>query len=146
MASTVTFRVDGLKELGERMRKLSEKVALKAAASATSGAASLVKKTAKRTLLANSKETGLLEKNVIAKKVSKSRTTLTSEHIVTVKKATYVRDGEKVSTRKTGSFVEYGTVKMAPEPWLRPALANNIQPAINVMKDRLAKAITKGGA
>jgi len=148
VASTITIRVDGLSALGERMRGLSAKVANKVSARATGKAGALVKRAAKTNLRARSVETGLLERNVIVKKVPKSRTTLTSEHIVTVKKAVYPQNSEggRRTTRRVGVFKEFGTVDQAAEPWLRPALDRNIQPAIQAMKDALEAGIIKEGA
>lgn len=148
MASSVTIRVDGLRELGERMRALSAKTANKFSGRATGKAAGIVKKAAK-TNLKNSPsiESGTLEKNVIMKKLGKTKTPLTSEHIVTVKKRNYAdAKGQKRNTRQVGGYVEHGTVNMPAEPYLRPALANNIPSAINAIKDSLAKDILKEGA
>jgi len=145
MANSVTIKVDGLQQLGERMRSLSSKTALKFSGRATSKAGSLVKKAAKNNLRASpSIDTGLLEKNVIIKKIPKTKTMLTAEHVVTVKKIKYP-DG-KSDTRQVGRYAEFGTVNMPAEPYLRPALASNIQPAIDAMKNSLAKDILKEGA
>jgi len=146
MANSITFRMDGLQELGQRMRKLSEKVAKQAAGRATGRAAAIVKKAAKTTLKRRV-DTGLLEKNVISKKLPKSKTQLTSEHIVTVKKEIYRRAGNKrVATRKVGSLVEFGTVNMPATSYLRTGLSNNLDRAKDAMRTTLEKAIIKGGA
>ena len=147
MADTITFRMDGLQELGQRMRKLSEKVAKQAAGRATGRAAAIVKKAARDIVKAQRVDTHLLEKHVISKKLAKSKTQLTSEHIVTVKKVIYQRPGNKrVATRKVGSLVEFGTVNMPAVPYLRKGLSNNLDKAREAMRDTLDKAITKGGA
>ena len=146
MANQITFRMDGLQELGQRMRKLSEKVAKQAAGRATGRAAAIVKKAAKNKLKQRI-DTGLLEKNVISKRIAKSKTQLTSEHIVTVKKVIYHRAGNKrVATRKVGSLVEFGTVNMPAVPYLRTGLSNNLDKAREAMRTTLEKAIIKGGA
>lgn len=143
--ASVTMKVDGLRELGERMRSLSSKTAVKFSGRATGKAGSLVKKAAKNNLKASpSIDSGLLEKNVIIKKIPKSKTALTAEHVVTVKRRVYTRaGGERVDTRKVGSLLEHGTVNMAAEPYLRPALSGNIQPAIEAMKTSLSNDILK---
>ena len=143
MASSITFRMDGLQELGQRMRKLSEKVAKQAAGRATGRAAAIVKKAAKNKLKQRI-DTGLLEKNVISKRIAKSKTQLTSEHIVTVKKEIYRRGGERIATRKVGSLVEFGTVNMPATSFLRTGLSNNLDRAKDAMRTTLEKAIIKG--
>jgi HK97 gp10 family phage protein len=145
MAEIITFRMDGLQELGQRMRKLSDKVAKQAAGRATGRAAAIVKKAAKNKLKQRI-DTGLLEKNVISKRIAKSKTQLTSEHIVTVKKEIYRRGGERIATRKVGALVEFGTVKVPSVPFLRTGLLDNVEKCKDAMKKTLDKAITKGGA
>ncbi len=148
--ASVTFKVEGLSELGRRMSTLKAETAQKFCPRATGKAASIVKKSAKQHLRASPTiETGLLEKNVIAKKIPKRQTQLTSEHIVTVKKRVYPKKGnEKVSrnTRQVGSYKEFGTINNSPEPYLRPGLAQNVTPAIQAMADSLKADIVKAGA
>jgi HK97 gp10 family phage protein len=150
MASTITTRVDGLSELGRRMATLRAEVAQKMAPRATGKAAQIVKKAAKAQLRASpSIESGLLEKNVIVKKLGKSQTELTAEHIVTIKKRIYPKRGKEKqlrNTRQIAVYKEFGTVTVPAEPFLRPALENNIQPAINAMADSLAADLAKAGA
>jgi len=45
-----------------------------------------------------------------------------------------------------GRFFEFGTVKMPARPFLGPALAENIGPATEAMKKRLAARLKKAGA
>ena len=148
MANSITIRVDGLAALGERMRGLSAKVANRVSGRATSRAASIVKKAAKDNIRRSpSIVTGSLLDAVIMKKLGKSQTSLTSEHIVTVRRR---KTGRKTKTKQPtaphASFVEFGTVNMPAEPYLRPALSRNIQPAIQAMKDALEAGIIKEGA
>ena len=82
-----TFKVSGLRELGEAMRGLQKEVALRIAGSMTNAGAQVVKKAAVANITRNpSVETGSLRDSVIVKKIPKSQTQLTSEHIVTVRK------------------------------------------------------------
>lgn len=148
--ASVTVRVEGLRELGERMRKLSAKVSTKLAGQATGAAAQVVKKADKRHLRSSpSVDSGLVEKNVIVKKLGKSKTKFTSEHIVTIKKVVYPKKGnEKKSrnTRQVAGYLEFGTVNMAAEPHLRPAFNETKSGLPEVMKAKLAAGITKAGA
>lgn len=146
MATTRTT-VSGLRELGEAMRNLSSDIALKIARAATGAAASVVKKAARANVARSpSVETGSLRDAVIAKRVPPAKTRLTSEHIVTVrgrgKPAN--KKGQKIARAPHAGYVEFGTVRMPAEPFLRPALEQNQKGAIEAMKTRLAKRIAKG--
>ncbi len=147
MPVTVTVRVDGLRELGEKMRGLSEKMNKSIATSATGAAAKVIKTSTKRNLSGNpSIDSGLVEKNVIVKKVGKNQTTLTSEHIVTVKKVDYPLKGKetkKRNTRQVFGYLEFGTIHMKAEPSLRPAFDSNKENALQAMTDRLAKRLNE---
>lgn len=143
---SVTIRIDGLRELGERLRKLSDEVANKAARSATAAGAKLVKEQAKQNLRASpSVESGLVRDNVIIKKLGKRDSNLTSEHGVTVRKRAYPGGDSKRTTRKVASFLEFGTVKMDAEPFLQPALDKRKEDAARAIADRLKRAIDKAG-
>lgn len=149
MPQTITIKVEGLSELGERLRALNVKVATRSCVRATAAAGQLVKKAAKTNIQRSpSIETGTLLDAVIVKKLSKSQSQYTSEHIVTVRRAKRGKKPPKTkqSTAPYARFVEFGTVNMPAEPFLRPALDNNIQPAIDVMKQKLTDEIFKAGA
>lgn len=148
MPTITTIRVDGLQELGRRMRNLSNKVATRSCARATGAAAQLVKKAAKTNILTSpSVRTRTLFNAVIVKKLRKSQSNLTSEHIVTVRRKQSARATKTTQqTAPYAPFVEHGTVNMPAEPFLEPALSHNVQPAINVMKDTLTDEIIKAGA
>ena len=68
-------------------------------------------------------DTGLVEKNVIIKKLGKRQAgDLTAAHIVTEKKTRYPshNKGGARNTRRSAGYLEFGTVKMPAEPHLRP--------------------------
>ena len=142
-----TVEVKGLRELGERLKKLKTDVALKAARSATGAAANVVKKAAIANIERSpSIDQGDLKRNVIAKRIPPSQTKLTSEHIVTVR-GRGRRSSKKgfVPGAPHAFFVEFGTVNMEPEPFLAPALERNVEKATEAMRKRLAARITKAG-
>lgn len=151
MASS-TIKIAGLQELGERMRKLSTKVSTSLAGSATGAAAKVVKLAAIQNVRTSpSVETGSLAGAVISKKLPKGDLAgLSSAHIVTVRgkgsKRPYSSKGKRISIAPHARFVELGTANMAAEPFLRPALQENIQPAIQAMTRRLADGLQKAGA
>lgn len=143
--ANVTLRVDGLRELGAKMRGLSEKVNKSIAASATGAAAKIVKQAAVANVVRSpSVATGSLRDALIVKKAPRGEAGgLTSAHYVTVRGRGKPRKNSKrkQSIAPHAHFVEFGTVHMPAEPFLRPALDQNLQRATDAMKDRLAKRI-----
>jgi HK97 gp10 family phage protein len=148
MAST-TVHVEGLQQLGERMRALSRDMNLKIAGQATGAAAQVIKKRAKRNILTSpSVDTRSLYDAVISKKIPRSQTQLTSEHIVTVrgrgKKGKKLKGKQRIAPH--GHLVEFGTVNMPAEPFLRPAFDQEKGFAVGAMIAKLKAGITKAGA
>jgi HK97 gp10 family phage protein len=122
MATTVTVKVEGLRELGEKLRRMDAKMQKRVAPRATSRASQIVKKAAIRQVDANpSIETGSLRGAIVTKKVPKSETQDTSAHYVTFRTKQSGRAKGKQRTAPHARFIEYGTVKMQAEPVLRPA-------------------------
>ena len=178
MASSVTVKVEGLRQLGDRMKPLSEDVNKRIGRAATAAGAAVIKKAAQDLVPV---KTGALKKGIVVKRIPKSETGLTSEHIVTVSSREmkkYVAKsraavvelqgpiapttvngktyrakkllGRKESYTSLGDFfyahfVEYGTSKMAAKPFLRPAYDQNKGRAVEAIKDRIAKRLTKAG-
>lgn len=147
MAST-TVHIQGLQQLGERMRKLSNEVNTKIARAATNAAAQAIKKQA----IANAPayfephklegvivQPGNLKKNIVVKRVAPARAApLTSQHIVTVRGKR--KDGYAA---RYGRLVEFGTVKMSPQPFLRLAFEQEKGFAVQAMIDKLKSGIDK---
>lgn len=146
MASrSVTVKIDGLSDLGKRLSTLSADMQGKVARAATAAGAVVIKNAA---IQKAPEDTGNLKRNIIAKRIPKSQTDLSSEHIVTVRK------GKKTAKQKAAgirdayyaSWVEFGTVKMAAQPFLRPAFDQNKETAVDAIKNRLEARIKKAGA
>lgn len=138
MATTV--RVEGLRQLGENMKQLERKVALRVAGRSTSKGGQVIKRRAKAQLKANpSVESGLLEKSVVLKKLGKRDTKLTSEHAVVIKNAAYPDDPD--NTRRVAVFIEYGTVKMPAEPFMRPAWDGGQGEALSAITNELKRGV-----
>ena len=142
------FEVKGLRELQAAMNKLSGDMANKIARQATAAGAGVVRKAAKARA---PKDSGNLQAALVMKRVR--NTPLTEEYIVTVRQGK--RSDIKKAKAGTGAlgrdayyarFVEFGTVKMPPRPFIAPALAENIGPATEAMKKRLAARLKKAGA
>jgi len=146
MTASVTFEVKGLRELGEAMRQLDADVALKLSWQATGAAAQVVKKRAQQKIETSpSVDTGNLRRSVIVKRMPKGeRGDLTAEHIVTVRgRGKRTRKGNLQAGAPYAHFVEFGTVHMPAEPFLRPALEGGVREAVEAMRRRLEAGIIK---
>lgn len=136
-----TFSVSGLRELGQSMQELGAEVAQRISVAMTGAAAKVVRAAAVQNVESSpSIETGSLRDSIIVKKIPKSQTALTSEHIVTVRgRGKIIKRGKKKGQRQTQAphahFVEFGTVNMPAEPFLRPALDRNQERAAEAMKE-----------
>ena len=146
MADSITVKVEGLQQLGERMRNLAEAVNKRIAQKAINAGAQVIKKQA----IANAPQypkqhkneygqevpPGTLKRNIVVKKVT--RTNLTAEAIVTVR-------GKRKDfyAARYGRIVEYGSVKMAPEPFMRPAFEQEKGFAVGRIKQILTAEIEK---
>lgn len=139
----MTVEITGLAELKKNLGRLHEDLAGKAAQSAVAGAAALVKKEAKRNARVQGlKDTGDLIENIVAKRLK------TPRHVKAYNVG--VRTGRK--GRKPGKedqdpfywwFHEFGTSKLPPKPFLRPAFDENEQKLIDIMNKRVAAAIKR---
>lgn len=144
MPITTTVRIEGLRELGEAMRTLSSDIAQKVAVSATGAGAQIIKKRAVRNIETSpSIVTRSLHDAVIVKKIPKSQLVFTSEHIVTVRGKN--KRGKKAKGKQSiaphAHLIEFGTVKMAAEPFLGPAFNTEKERAVQAITDRLRKRI-----
>ena len=122
-------------EMKKKLQQMPEKLQQRTITKATRQAAKVVEKEAKRLV---PKDTGALELAIKTIKVPKRKTPM--GHIqylimpVTVlKRTTRVKVNGEAAKMKTniytyyGHMVEYGTVKMAAQPFMRPAAENTLQ-------------------
>ena len=122
----------GARQVGLALRQLSTEVATKIARRSTNAGAQVIKRRAVANIVASpSVDEGDLRDNVIVKRVTESR--LTSEHMVTVrtKKAPHAH------------LVEFGTVKMPAEPFLRPAIEGGAQEAARAIVNAIDGGIQR---
>lgn len=148
-------KVEGARELGERMRKLATKGALSIAGAMTGAAANVIKVATVRNIVSNESsdksnpgttvDQGNLRDAVIVKKVPKSEAEFTSEHIVTFRGRgkPYNKKGQKIARAPHAHLTEFGTVKMDAEPALRPAFDSEQGKAARVMIERGRKRLDK---
>ena len=150
MMASVRVEMLGLKELGNAISLLSSDIAKKIAFAGVLAGASVIKKQAAKTAHVaeqsyiarqNNKDKGVLVqpgnigKNVINKRI---KSELTAEYIVTVRGQR--KDGYAA---RMARFIEFGTVKQAAQPFLRPAFESEKERAAQAIKDRLEKRILK---
>jgi HK97 gp10 family phage protein len=145
MAKSVTVKVEGLSQLGERMRTLSEDVNKRIGRAAVAAGSNVIAKAAKAKVPA---DTGNLRRNIITKRLPPGEARLTSEFIVTVRKGRVTKKQKERGLKDAfyGGFLEFGTVKMPPRPFLRPAFDENKAQAVQAIKERIEARLKKAGA
>lgn len=144
MPASTFVVVSGLRELGENMRELSKDIALKISAQATGAGAQIIKKRAKQNIESSpSVRTGSLRDALIIKKIPKSQAEFTAEHIVTVRGRGKQRGNpkRKQNIAPHAHLVEFGTVNMPAEPFLRPAYESEKGRAAEAIASKLRKRI-----
>lgn len=142
-----TMNVQGLRQLGEAMRDLSTEMQTKLARQAAAAGASVVRKAARARAPVDS---GNLQAAVVMKRMAE--TDLTSEYVITPRvgkkrdvKAAKAGKGRLGKDAYYARFVEFGTVKVPPRPFLRPALQENLRPATQAVANRMTQRLKKFG-
>lgn len=156
MAETV--RIEGLRELDARLRKLADEVGSRKATgpvkSALRKAGNVVKKDAQRRVHVKS---GTLRENIIVTASKKNNVTHEIGMDVTIRyKAKKYKDtkGNRKKGRVGGKyknygplfygrFLEFGTSKMPAYPFMRPAFESNKRQLPEIIKVSLAAAIDR---
>lgn len=146
MARITSVRVDGLRELGAALKELGNVVGTRIARASTAAGARIVKDQAIANVVRSpSVDTGSLRDSIITKRAPKGETRLTSEHIVTVrgrgKPAN--KKGQRINRAPHASMVEFGTVNMPAEPFLRPAFETTKGAAVEAIKGALQRGIDR---
>lgn len=85
--------------------------------------------------------TGLLEKNIVSGRSKPASGVKGERFAVRIRRKPYaVASGQKpVSTPQVGRLLEYGTEKMQPHAWLRPAFDSKKAEAVRVFVDGVNK-------
>lgn len=148
------LKIEGLNGILETLKKLPPEVVSKRGGpvkSALRKGALIILKQAKTNLQNVTRSTdpekqystGLLLKNVITTRGKPPPNVRGEVYLIRVRRKGYPRKGRTVSTQKTGSLLEYGSVKQPAEPWLRPALDARGEEAMQVVKRELLREIDK---
>lgn len=87
--------------------------------------------------------TGLLLKNLVVTRGKAPTSGKGERYLVRVRRKSYGRKGEPVTTLKTAQILEYGSVKQTPEPWLRPAFNAKARDAILITEKELVKGLNR---
>lgn len=146
MAEVITIHIQGLAELGAKMRLLTAKVNKQIAGRATNAAAQVIKRQTKTNIVtAGLVDTGAELNAVIVKKMPASQTALTSEHIVTIRGRgkTSKKTGRTQASAPYAHFAEFGTVHETPKPVLRKAFDEEKGFALQALIEKLEEGITK---
>ena len=139
---TVSLKVLGLRELHEQLEQLGAELAAKVLARAARKAF-LPVLTAAQALAPV--DTGLLRDHIRIRVVRPE----SGDSVVTVGLRVAAAPGAKKHGRKTASphwrwhFVELGTSEMAARPFLRPALDQNAQAVVDLLREELARGIKR---
>jgi HK97 gp10 family phage protein len=151
----VDVKIEGLNGLLETLKKLPPEVVSKRGGpvkKALRKGALVILKQAKQNLQVATQSsdpekaysTGLLLKNLIASRGKPPVGQKGERYLIRVRRKAYPRAGKRtVTTTKTGSFLEYGSVKQPAEPWLRPAASAKAQEAMDTIHRELVKEIDK---
>lgn len=143
----ITTRVEGLAELRKALLELPRELHKGALRSAVSASAKVVQDQA----VVNAREdSGTLRRAIYRTRSKEASSSVQEAFIVGV------RQGKKFQSKRLRSggltanrdafywrFLEFGTVKMAAKPFLRPAFDETRQKAVEAMRVRLAAAIQR---
>ena len=152
MAGGVTWKVEGLRQLGQNFAKLTADMQNKASRAAVREAAKVVAKEAKSHHPLWESRTGALEASIgqrRRRKASGPGIEIWEVGVFSVDKKKYSPSLKNVISGRAGSmydvdpptyywkFLEYGTVKMGAKSFLRPALDYQKVYATEVMRETL---------
>lgn len=152
----IELKIDGLQELEKKLREMAPDLARNALRAAVGAAAKVVKDEAS-TRAEPHKKTGALQANIYAKRDRKRSNDFGQTYIVGVRngQAKYANNKKNRRAGRAGKtyedagatfywrFLEFGTVKMSPKPFLRPAFETKKVEAVEAIKERLWKRIEK---
>lgn len=87
--------------------------------------------------------TGLLLKNLVITRGKEPIGSKGERYLVRVRRKSYARKGEPVTTLKTAQLLEYGSSVQPAEPWLRPAFNATAQQAIQTIEQELIRSLDR---
>lgn len=132
MMAKETVRIEGLRELGNALKEVDSRVQKRIARSATAAGARVIANEAKRRVPV---DTGRVKKNIRTANLKPNQPGL-QEAAVGVRVKGKTKDSAFYWTQ-----LEFGNVKMAPRPFIRPAFESKKQEAAERIKDQLKKRL-----
>ena len=145
----IEIKLHGIDGVIDALQKLPPEIVSKRGGpvlAALKKGARVIHKQAKANLSASMDEesTGILEKNLIVSRGKAPSSGKGERVLIRVRRKVYKRTAkEATTTLKTAQIKEYGSVKQAAEPWLRPAFAAKAAEAIDVASKSVATEIDK---
>jgi len=146
------IRIEGLRELTKALNDLPDRVAKNGLRAAVYAGAKVIRTEARRrapvakTLPRQGQpKPGTLRRAIIMKHLREQSGRHRQAFAVTVRRGKkYRNQGKKKNLSQDAwywHFIEFGTVKMAARPFLRPALESKRVQAVTAIKDKLAERI-----
>lgn len=125
------IKIEGLKELDNRLKNLPFKVQKKVLNAAVRSGATIIKKEAKQRVPVRS---GFLKKNILVRKKKKQPIDKPIYQVGCSNKAWY------------GRIIEFGSRMVAARPWLRPAFDVSKQKVLDQIRKKLKIGIEREAA
>lgn len=151
MANSELIHVQGLDQLARALKELPMRVARNSLRGAVYAGAKLIRDEARLKApvasnpLANKEPPGTLRRSVIMKQIPQLSNNERQTFFVTVRHGKKYRNQGKRGNLSQDAwywrFVEFGTVKMAARPFLRPAFESKKHQALAAIKNRLSERI-----
>jgi HK97 gp10 family phage protein len=149
--------VKGLRELSDALRQLPDRIARNALRQSVAAGAAVIRKDAQsRAPVASSPlpsggpPPGTLKRSVVTRYARELSNQVSQTYTVGVRHGKKYRKQGKKGTLSQDAYywrwVEFGTVKMRAQPFLRPAFEANKQLAVQVIAQYLAKRIPEEAA
>lgn len=149
-----TIQLTGFKELAAALRELPERVARNGLRASVNAGATVIKTAA---IAKAPKDTGALQANMYQKQIREQSGPMEQTFYVGVRKgvAKYAKNAANKRSGKAGKaykddgttfywkFLEFGTSKMTPRPFLRPAFDNEKENAVKAIGEKLDAVIQK---
>ena len=138
MADGMNIKIEGLKELERKLLGMAPKLAKNGLRSAVAAGSRVIMAEARKNVPV---DTGTLRRAIYMKQIREQSSNSKQTYFVGVR-----RGKSEQKKNRDGyyfGFVEFGTARMAAQPFLRPAFEAKKTDAVEVIKRRLAERVEK---